>query len=149
MDTGIFSPSSQGLSGSWTNAPLPDRHPGRLELSEAWVAWLGGSPQQQALALGRLVLGTDRLVEQGQDVHGPSWAAHQRAALHRLLMGLVQSLPVHSALRREALWHSRLSHEALVVHLQQHGPSTVIEEALRAGCLLLRWPGAETAARRH
>lgn len=122
---------------------------GRLALSEAWITWVGGSPQQQERALAQLVWRTDRLIEQGQDAQGDDWAAHQRAALHLLLMGLVRSLPANSTLRRDALWHSRQSHEALTAHLQEYGPSAAIEEALRAGCLLLQIPGSAAAVTPH
>lgn len=131
------------VAAGWSGAP------GRLALSQAWITFLGGTGQQQEQALAQLVSGTDRLIEQEQDVRGSDWVAQQRAALHAMLMRLVRSLPVHSALRRAALWHSRLSHESLVAHLQEHGPSPVIDEALRAGCLVLRLPGSGAAALTH
>lgn len=121
--------------------------------SASWsdgLSAVGAAPgRQQEQALTQLVSGTDRLIEQEQDARGSDWVAQQRAALHVMLIRLVRSLPVHSALRRAALWHSRLSHEALVAHLQEHGPSPVIDEALRAGCLVLRLPGSGAAALTH
>ncbi len=139
-------------SAPWA-APQGDRlsaaEPDRLALSQAWVALLGGSPAQQELALAALVEGTDGRIDRDQDAHGPDWAAQQRAQLHVLLLRLVRTLPVGGPLQKAARWHSRLSHEALMAHVQEHGGSAVIDEALRAGCLLLQMPGSGAPGLAH
>ncbi|MBA4262629.1 MAG: hypothetical protein C0443_11610 [Comamonadaceae bacterium] len=106
----------------------------RQALAQAQQALQAQHPLRHEEALQALVTSSAALAELTEEAQSPALAARIRADLHRALHKLLCGQVV---LRRSALWHCRVSHEALMRHVQDHGWSADIEAALRAGCMAM------------
>jgi len=68
--------------------------------------------------------------------------AETLADIHQKLLLFIAGATTDRNWSQAALWHVRITHRALLVHLSEHGWHPAIERALRAGCLSIQLPAA-------
>lgn len=68
--------------------------------------------------------------------------AETLADIHQKLLLFIAGATTDRAWSQAALWHARMTHRALLLHLSEHGWHPAIERALRAGCLSVQLPAA-------